>query len=329
MHVCKVCEKQFEKNFARHLKVHYAGNALGKLAYFEEFYSDKLDIVYEYAVKKLSAARIAYEVSQIAPFPVQKNDILSFLSCKDVVRRDTSAAIKVWSEQLGGPWNKGHTKHTHSSVASYAMSRTGKNNPIFSLTEEERKQKVYYWLFKSKEELQCIHNTISKTLRDKYASGEILHISKTNPEKFVDILEKFKNGWKFAHENGLIKKQGYSSSYERKIADALENLNICFVQQKSINSLFRYDFFIPNANLLIEFNGDYWHCFPPLFESSYIHPHKQMLASEIWAYDEAKTEHAKSAGYNIVTVWENQLIDLNEEELRNFIYEVVKNCEHL
>ena len=38
-------------------------------------------------------------------------------------------------------WNKGLTKHDHESIKKYADSRTGKNNPIYSLTEKEREQK--------------------------------------------------------------------------------------------------------------------------------------------------------------------------------------------
>jgi len=207
-------------------------------------YSDQLNIVEEYCDKKQSAYRIAVMINNIVPLGVNKDQVLGFLHSKNVEMRNTSEAVKEWSKHMGGPWNKGETKHTHASVMSYTMSRTGKNNPIFTLTEEERRQKIYYWCFKSKEELRKIRKQISLTLKRKYATGEILHISKTDPEKFAKIIEALQAGWRYAYENGLIKPQGNKiSSYERKIAKALEELNIEFFQQKIVEGRYRYDFF--------------------------------------------------------------------------------------
>lgn len=325
MHTCKICERQFENNFARHLKVHYKNNPLGKLAYFDEFYKQELDIVHEYTVNEVSAAKLGLMVSKIAPFPVQKNDILNFLKVKNIERRNTSDAVKSWSKNRGGPWNKGQTKDTHPSIMSYAMSRLGKNNPIFSLTEKERREKICYWLFKPEDECEVIKNKIRKTLRRKYASGEILHVSVSNPEKHAKIMKAWKEGWKKAYENGLIKRQDYSSSYEKRIALIFENLDIQFVQQKSIDQKFRYDFYVPHKNLIIEFNGDYWHCHPALFSWDQIHPQKKLKAYEIWEYDALKAEHARNCGYNFCVIWENEVVNLKDQELEDYICEIIEN----
>lgn len=320
---CRVCNKSFEKNFARHIKAHYS--RLNKLHYFDEFYRDCVDICKEYIDNRLSASKIASLVDEVGLFPVQKSDVLNFLDQKGITRRNTSEAITVWNDVNGGPWNKGLTKNDHSSIMAYSSSRTGKNNPIYSLTEKERQERIYYWLFKSKEELLKIREKIGLSVKENYRTGKVLHISKTNPEKAREIISAWQNGWRVAYENGLIRRGSYTSSYEKKIANALENLEIEYVQQKSIVGRYRYDFFIPEKNLLIEFNGDYWHCYPPLFESTYFHPHKRKSAQEIWDYDRSKIQHAKDHGFDIVLVWEHELADLSSDELESLIDEIVKN----
>lgn len=79
------------------------------------------------------------------------------------------------------------------------------------------------------------------------------------------------------------------------------------------------DIFIPELNLIIEYNGDYWHCNPFKYEPKYYHKIKNMLAEDIWDYDKKKIDLIKNNGYNLEIVWEN---DYNKDP--KLIYKIIK-----
>ena len=327
--LCKICNKEYEK-LGRHVSVHYKSEQVKskKMLYFHDVYKDKYDITYEYLENKKSANQIAKEiVSLINPFPVQKSDVLNFLKHMKVKKRTTSEAGRVYYKE-NSVWNKGLTKNDHESIKKYADSRTGKNNPIYSLTEKEREQKVYYWKFKSEDELIVIRNKISNTLKEGYDSGRIKHISESDPEKYKEIHAKMLAGYFDALNNGTIKRQSYTSSYEKRIANILEDLDIRFIQQKSCNKKYRYDFFLEDFNLYIEFNGDYWHANPSQFNENYYHPHKKTLAREIWEYDDVKRVNVLNSGYNFLTIWECDVKEFNNQQLKEYIIGIIKNQKH-
>lgn len=65
-----------------------------------------------------------------------------------------------------------------------------------------------------------------------------------------------------------------------------------------------FDFYVPKYNLLIEYNGDYWHCNPELYDENYYHKKKRMKSIDIWEYDSKKIELSEKYGYNLEVVWE-------------------------
>jgi len=327
--ICKICNKEY-KNLGRHVSVHYKDikTRSKKMLYFNDVYKVKYDIIFEYLENKKSANQISKEITQLFnPFPIQKSDILNFLNYMKVKKRTTSEAGKVFYKE-NNVWNKGLTKHDHKSIKKYADSRTGKNNPVFSLTEKEREEKIYYWKFKSEDELIVIRNKISKKLKEGYSSGKIKHISELDPEKYKEIHTKMLTGYFNALNNGTIKRQSYTSSYEKRIANILEDLDIKFVQQKSCNKKYRYDFFLKDFNLYIEFNGDYWHANPNQFNENYYHPHKKILAREIWEYDNTKRVNVINNGYNFITIWESEVKKFDNQQLKEFISGIIKNKKY-
>ena len=46
-----------------------------------------------------------------------------------------------------------------------------------------------------------------------------------------------------------------------------------------------FDIFIPKYNLLIEYNGDYWHANPTKYKADYFNHKKNKTAQEIWDYE--------------------------------------------
>ena len=83
-----------------------------------------------------------------------------------------------------------------------------------------------------------------------------------------------------------------------------------------------FDFYIPKYNLLIEYNGDYWHCNPNLYVETYFNKKKRMLAKDIWEYDKKKLQLSTKHGYNLEVIWES---DYNKDP--NIIFKILKKYE--
>lgn len=65
-----------------------------------------------------------------------------------------------------------------------------------------------------------------------------------------------------------------------------------------------YDIYIAELNMLIEFNGDYWHCNPKKYNANYFNARRNMTAKDIWDRDAEKEKLAIKSGYNFLTIWE-------------------------
>lgn len=158
---CEICGKEL-KRFSGHTKTKHN---LTVLEYFNKF--TNYDIVGEYTNGK-SARQICLDIKKKFEWACfLKKDILGFLKKNGVCARNTSDAIKVWNVSRGGPWNKGETKHTNSSVAKYADSRRGKNNPIFKMSPEKLQQNIETLIknsFKSTVRISSLEKEIGKIL---------------------------------------------------------------------------------------------------------------------------------------------------------------------
>jgi len=67
-----------------------------------------------------------------------------------------------------------------------------------------------------------------------------------------------------------------------------------------------YDIFIPDINLVIEYNGDYWHCNPNKYDKMFFNSKKKKYAYEIWENDIIKINNIKNKGYQIIIIWEEE-----------------------
>jgi very-short-patch-repair endonuclease len=73
----------------------------------------------------------------------------------------------------------------------------------------------------------------------------------------------------------------------------------------------RYDFCIPEKRIVIEFDGDYWHGNPKIFEPSERNQYQQNV-------DRYYTNQAIKAGYTVFRVWESETGEFLEK-LRRII----------
>lgn len=199
------------------------------------------------------------------------------------------------------------------NIMCLACSKSGENNPFFGKnhTEDSNKQ-----ISKNRTGKGCglknpmsnpIHrNSVSKALKKKYRSGDL------------DFLKKIQSDNAIKNQaNGKLKTAPISSA-EKEIKKILEDKGFKITAQFNIGSL-KYDLLINDKNVLIEYNGDYWHCNPRKYKATDYNFKKSMTAKEIWEHDEKKAVLAKEKGYKLFIIWEMDFILNKQKEINKII----------
>jgi len=203
--------------------------------------------------------------------------------CKKITKGTTCSRKcmgVLYKETYSGrePWNKNLTKETNESLRQMGQSISKRNtgNPKIMGTNNPAKR---------------------TEVREK--------ISKTRIERGV---AKGHNNPMFgkAHTEEALRKIFDKRSMtrpEQQLKEILEELHITYKSQFFINTgdrTFSYDFYLPDHNIIIEVDGDYWHGGPGV--SKYWHGVEVTKETDI-----LKDIVAQQRGYTIVRLWESQL----------------------
>lgn len=110
---------------------------------------------------------------------------------------------------------------------------------------------------------------------------------------------------------------------ELLVMHALRDSGYNVVTQLSVPHYY-CDIYVPELNLIVEVNGNYWHANPKYFASNDVIGHKRMTASQVWERDAKKVEDLRRLGYNVVTVWESDIKSMTSSQL---VEDIVRHCE--
>lgn len=158
-----------------------------------------------------------------------------------------------------------------------------------------------------------------KTIEDFIKEANIVHNSLYDYYKFNYIHAHFKGTiiCKFHGEfeqtprshlngNGCLKCCKIISKSETQW---LDSLNIPEEQRqfkiKLNNKYITVDAFDPNTNTVYEFYGDYWHGNPKVFDLDKQNTSTKKTYRELWLNTMERERLIKEAGYNIISIWEN------------------------
>ncbi len=186
---------------------------------------------------------------------------------------------------------------------------------------EIRKQNVRIAVRKQdyRDKMSLIMKDVVKTLPnsvmfDRKSGIGHHHYKKSNYQRWVE-----KHGEEIANEKmqdwmskNIIPTKSKYTSGEMYLIEILDRHNIKYETQYVILNYY-VDFFLPDKNLVIEIQGDYWHCSPRRYkEDDYVKfPGRGLVkVSDIWQRDGMRFEKIKSLGYNIIGLFSH---DLNEE----------------
>ena len=147
---------------------------------------------------------------------------------------------------------------------------------------------------------------ISDSLTGKKKSPEHIEKIKADRKKYWSDrshqLEQRERRMQYIINNGL----GHTSKLEKVFEEILNSLGVEYYTQfyaKDIKAL--YDFKIRGKNILIEVDGDYWHCNPSLDKFST--PTRQWHLDNL-ARDKIKNEWAEKHGYILLRFWEHDIV---------------------
>ncbi len=136
-------------------------------------------------------------------------------------------------------------------------------------------------------------------------------LNKKDPE--VKVYSYDETSWSERKESGP----------ERTVREYLESKQIGYRQEVQMEpgSKWFFDFHITGTNLLVEVQGDYWHCNPTLYKSP-INEYQR------WAQrrDFAKKDYAKKIGYSVLPIWENDL-ETNKDHVFSILERTINKCK--
>lgn len=189
----------------------------------------------------------------------------------------------------GNPfYGKKHKKNTKNRISNSRKGKaTGKNN---SMSNPKHKKRA------------------SENLKRKWDSGEMEHVRKKMSETMKKTIR-----------SGKIKSINKSKA-EDEIKKIIENIGYNVIGSFRVDTKI-CDIYIPLLNLIIEYNGDYWHCNPTKYPKDYYNSKKSKYAWEIWNYDKLKVDLIKSYNYNLEVIWESEFksnIDIIKEIIKKY-----------
>lgn len=146
-----------------------------------------------------------------------------------------------------------------------------------------------------------------------------------NAERVKKQTESIKKYWNNLtdEQKAKIHTHNGTSSLESKISEALNYMSISYSTQFPLRGKV-FDFLLRDSKILIEVNGDYWHCNPSIYKQDDLvsHPSGKIKALQIWKKDEDKRLKAESEGYKVIYIWEKEIKE--SEDIYKLIQEKIQ-----
>jgi len=159
------------------------------------------------------------------------------------------------------------------------------------------------------EQIRKLHNEIHTEERGRKIRMKLLGVPKSDEQrqkmKEVFNTEKYKtmlsDRMRYRLNNNLF---SISSSGETEfINEVIKPLGIEYEEQHYLKEIKQYcDIYIPSKNLIIEYDGDFWHCNPEKYPDG---PKYDYQAKHI-EKDKIKNTYCKENNIGILRIWESE-----------------------
>lgn len=221
-------------------------------------------------------------------------------------------------------WSNGHILSEKDYKSLYYKTKEYRNQYEKSLNESLGTNGI-----KAPIQSKKIKDKISKTMDDRYGVNWFLErgchysaVTMTMQDKFgVDNLFN-SHDWQIENAKNLsvgiskieIEFVNYVNSLVEDLYPNYSKYSEFFNSKKQRDGVYDYkykrtynpDFINKKLKIFIEFNGDYWHCNPSIFNENYYNSLKGMEAKELWEKDFFRNERIKKiTGCDYLVVWES------------------------
>jgi hypothetical protein len=252
----------------------------------------------EYVVKLKSLPSIKKD------YLISYKNVLFLLDYHNIKRR----SIKTSSKQISAK------KYKKTCLTKYGVDNVSK---LQSIKDKKRERNIDF--LKNKNNFKNLNDLfVSKTLNLK--NDEIDEGVKKELKSLYNSCYRYWLNLSDEQKDFLLDK--IYSSIESKVTNCLDKLNITYTKRFMVGRKF---FDIRIKNVLIDVNSDLWHANPSIYKENDTlkFPFKNVKARTIWQRDLRKKKSAESYGYKIYYIWENDIKDLSDEEMINFIENII------
>lgn len=117
-----------------------------------------------------------------------------------------------------------------------------------------------------------------------------------------------------------------ANSFFSELLKSLENIDNIFTAALNTEycisngmKFYFYDFVDTKLNKIIEYNGDYFHANPLIYDKTFINQLSGHKAEDIWKYDKRKISIAIQQGFDILIIWQSQCKQNRQEMLQKCV----------
>ena len=223
---------------------------------------------------------------------------------------------KCFKNRIGYWLNKGYTKDLAIQKVTEYQNKTSLNafidrygdNGIKHFNERiEKCRKTYY--SKSDEERAIINKSRGRTneqLIELYGKERALQI----------IKQRCSSDKRYMYSSSKAELELFNK-LKTYFTDAISQFKLY-----SENKLYIYDINI--GNIIIEYNGTYWHGDPRFYKSSDML--SNYTAKTKWDLDKNKREYAENSGYRVIYIWEYDYLNNKNRNVINNNLNVISNA---
>lgn len=158
---------------------------------------------------------------------------------------------------------------------------------------------------------------------EKYGEDEGIKIWQDRQDRWQETLNSKSSEEITRINKARISTMSSISKAEKEIIKELEKndvghpVNSQFVLFADNNKRYVYD--ISVGNKIIEYNGDFWHCNPTLYNEGYINPRTKEKSTYRWKKDKEKIKVAEDQGYEVLVIWESEYKQNKEDVIKQCI----------
>jgi very-short-patch-repair endonuclease len=202
-------------------------------------------------------------------------------------------------------------RYTHSKNCKWCNTEfiTKEKSQLFCSNEC-----VNEWQGRDKVKYNC------KTCNKEFGLSKSLADSRNYEIKFCSI--KCRNldlDWR---KSNILANQAQQNNkglnkLELKGNKILDDIGVQYFSQHLLFDKFLVDVFIPEKNIVIQWDGDYWHGHPTKLKDSV--PDKRQKRR--MDYDKSQDSYMKKSGYTVLRFWESEV-----KNNKNKIYEIIKRA---